>query len=233
MNAPMCALPTRLLARRWALLGLFMGVFTPLVVFGELAEDVWAREGFSWDTPLLWVIHAYASPPLDTLMLLITDVGAPLPMIGFVAVLLGLLLRRGRYGDAVFAAIAVGGAALLDVLAKGLFQRHRPELWPQLTPETDWGFPSGHAMGSLAVVATLVIVLWPTRWRWLALGVGGVFVLLVGLSRLYLGVHYPSDIVAGWCASLAWVTGVYHLRSVPLPAGFPHRMAQWRGLRGA
>jgi len=119
-----------------------------------LAEDVWAREGFSWDTPLLWGIHAYANPSLDTLMVLITNVGAPLPMIGFVAVLLGLLLWRRRSGAAAFVAVAVGGAALLNVLAKALFQRHRPALWPQLSPETDYGFPSGHAMDSLAVVAT-------------------------------------------------------------------------------
>ena len=225
-------LSARLFARRWALLELFVGILAPLVVFGGLAEDVWSREGFAWDGPLLWAIHARATPTLDALMLLLTDVGAPLPMIALVALLLALLVWRRRYGEATFATVAVGGAALLNVLAKALFQRHRPELWPQLTPETDYGFPSGHAMGSLAVVATLVIVLWPTRWRWLALGVGGIFVLLVGLSRLYLGVHYPSDILAGWCASLAWVSGVYQLRSLPLPARLPRRIAHWRGLGG-
>ena len=232
MSVRLRDLQVRLIAWRWALLGLFVGVFAPLVVFGELAEDVWVREGFAWDTPLLWGIHAYANPSLDTLMLLITNVGAPIPMIGFVAVLLGLLLWRRRYGAAAFVAVAVGGAALLNVLAKALFQRHRPALWSQLSPESDYGFPSGHAMGSLAVVAALVIVLWATRWWWLALGIGGLFVLLVGLSRLYLGVHYPSDILAGWCASLIWVTGVYHLRAVPLPARFPRRLARWRSLGG-
>ncbi len=232
MNARLRDLRTLLIARRWALLGLFVGVFVPLVIFGELAEDVWAHEGFAWDTPLLWGIHAYANPSLDTPMLLITNVGAPLPMIGFVAALLGLLLWRRRTGAAAFVTVAVGGAALLNVLAKALFQRHRPALWPQLTPETDYGFPSGHAMGSFAVVAALVIVLGATRWRWLALGVGALFVPLVGLSRLYLGVHYPSDILAGWCASLIWVTGVYHLRAVPLPVRLPRRLARWQGLGG-
>jgi membrane-associated phospholipid phosphatase len=174
------ALHARILARRWALLGLFAGILAPLVVFGDLAEDVWRREGFAWDGSVLWAIHAHANPTLDTIMVLITDVGAPLPMIAFVAVLLGVLLWRSRYGDAFCAAVAVGGAALLNLLAKALFQRHRPELWPQLTPETDYGFPSGHAMGSLGVVATLVLVLWPTRWRWPALGGGAVFVCWSG-----------------------------------------------------
>ena len=222
----------RLIARRWALLALFLSIFAPLVIFGRLAEDVWEREGFAWDAPLLWAIHAHATPTLDALMLLITEIGAPLPMIGFVAALLGVLAWRRRYGAVAFATVAVGGASLLNLLAKALFQRHRPALWPQLAPETDYGFPSGHAMGSLAVVATLVIILWPTRWRWVALIVGGLFVVLVGLSRLYLGVHYPSDVLAGWCASLAWVSGVYRLRTLPLPTHFPQRLARWRQLRG-
>ena len=204
------------LSRPGALLALFFGVLAPLLVFGFLAEDVWSREGFAWDLPLLRAVHARATPSLDTTMLFFTRVGAPLPMIAFVALALLALLLRGRRGAALFFALAVGGAAGLNVVAKLVFQRARPTLWPSLVTETDYSFPSGHAMGSLVVVAALVFLTWRTRGRWPTLALGAPFVAVVGLSRVYLGVHYPSDILAGWCASLAWVAGVWLLlRAVP------------------
>jgi len=205
-----------LVARPRALLALFSGVLAPLLVFGFLAEDVWLREGFAWDLPLLRAVHARATPTLDTTMLFFTRVGAPLPMIAFVALALLALLLRDRRGDALFFALAVGGAAGLNVVAKLVFQRARPALWPSLVTETDYSFPSGHAMGSLAVVAALVFLTWRTRGRWPILALGALFAAAVGLSRVYLGVHYPSDILAGWCASLAWVAGVWLLlRAAP------------------
>jgi membrane-associated phospholipid phosphatase len=204
------------LSRPGVLLALFIGILAPLLVFGFLAEDVWTREGFAWDLPLLRAAHAHATPTRDATMLFFTSVGAPLPMIAFVALALLALLLRGRRGDARFFALAVGGAAGLNVVAKLLFQRARPALWPSLVTETDYSFPSGHAMGSLAVVAALVFLTWRTRGRWPILALGALFVAVVGLSRVYLGVHYPSDILAGWCASLAWLVGVWLLlRAAP------------------
>jgi undecaprenyl-diphosphatase len=85
-----------------------------------------------------------------------------------------------------------------------------------MLPESTFSFPSGHAMQSMAVGAALVILLWETRWRYVALLLSASFVLAVGLSRIYLGVHYPSDILAGWAASVAWVVG---LRSVMMNRG--------------
>jgi undecaprenyl-diphosphatase len=102
----------------------------------------------------------------------------------------------------------VGGAALINFLAKQAFGRVRPELWISRVQETTYSFPSGHAMSTMAVAAALTFLLWKTRWKWLMLAGGAAFVLMVGLSRVYWGVHYPSDILAGWAASIAWVAGV-------------------------
>jgi undecaprenyl-diphosphatase len=113
--------------------------------------------------------------------------------------------------QAAFWVLAVGGTALLNMLAKHVFARVRPDFWVSLLPETTFSFPSGHAMHSMAVVAALVALTWHSRWRWLVALIGVCFVFLVGLSRIYLGVHFPSDILAGWTASLTWVIGLSFL----------------------
>lgn len=193
---------------RWRLLLLFVGVLAPLYLFGELAEDVLDQQAFFFDEPLLLFFYRNATPTLDAIMLFFSLIGY---QIGVVPIDIGvalLLLWRRRWGDALFWILAVGGAALLNLAAKAAFGRVRPDLWMSIAPETTYSFPSGHAMGSMALAAALAVLLWPTRWRSLAIVGGALFTVLVGVSRVYLGVHYPSDILAGWAASLAWVIGV-------------------------
>jgi undecaprenyl-diphosphatase len=190
------------------LLVLFVGVLAPLAVFGKIAEDVWERENLTHDAPLLYFIHAYATPSRDVWAIFLTQLGGVHIMALVSAALVLLLLQQRRFRDARFFALSVGGAALLNVLVKAFFGRARPQLWLSPAPELDYGFPSGHSMLTMAFVAALVIIAWPTRGRWPMLVLGGAFVALIGLTRLYLGVHFPSDVLAGWCASLAWVTGV-------------------------
>lgn len=196
------------IAHRLRLLTLFAAVLLPLTLFGVLAEDVIDNEGFFFDDPLLLYAHGLATPGRDAFMLLISRLGYQWGVIpATAAILLWLLFRRRRL-DSIFFGLAVIGAALLNQTAKFFFGRDRPKLWPSVAPEPTFSFPSGHAMGSTALVAALVVLLWPTRWRYPMLLLGCLFVLLVSLSRIYLGVHYPSDILAGWVASFAWVMGL-------------------------
>jgi undecaprenyl-diphosphatase len=129
---------------------------------------------------------------------------------------LGLALRR-RFREGLFAGISIIGSLLLNVAAKHSFARTRPSLWQSIAPETTYSFPSGHAMGSMTLALVAVLLCWHLRshrgwsWRWPVTLVAAVFVLLVGLSRIYLGVHYPSDILAGWAAASVWTVGVYGL----------------------
>ncbi len=129
---------------------------------------------------------------------------------GAVAVFAGLL-AAGRIRRATYFGLAVGGSALLNLLAKAVFVRERPSLWLSIAPEHSYSFPSGHAMGAMSLAATIVLLVWYTPWRWPALVLGLAFTAWVGASRVYLGVHFPSDILAGWTAALAWVSGVYLL----------------------
>jgi len=85
-----------------------------------------------------------------------------------------------------------------------LFHRDRPTFWHSLITETGYSFPSGHAMISSALIVGLIVLLWNTKWRITSIIVGGFIVLMIGLSRLYLGVHYPTDVVAGWSAGFIW-----------------------------
>jgi len=121
------------------------------------------------------------------------------------------LAWRRRFRDGLFFGLAVLGSVMLDVVAKLHFARVRPSLWISFAPENTFSFPSGHAMGSATLAVALILLLWPTRWRWLTLIGSVLFVALVGLSRVYLGVHYPSDILAGWAAGTAWVVAVHQL----------------------
>jgi undecaprenyl-diphosphatase len=143
---------------------------------------------------------------IDSAMRAVSTLGgarvlAPLAL----ACVLALLWRR-RPLTALLLTLASLGAALNPPL-KELFHRARPDLFAPRVSESGYGFPSGHAMTSMAIVGGLCAVAWRTRARWPALLAGGLFVLAVGASRVELGVHYPSDVLAGWAFSLAWVVG--------------------------
>jgi len=195
----------------WRLPFLFVGVLLPLWGFGELAEDVRAGDAFFFDRPLLEFAHAHASPFFDQLALLLARIGYRDGVLPFDIALVLFLALRGRKRESLFAGIAFGGSALLNIATKHYFARARPDFWLSLAPETSFSFPSGHAMGSMTLAAVLAMLAWNTRWRWPVLVVAGAFALLVGASRVYLGVHFPSDILAGWSAALAWSLGVYAL----------------------
>jgi undecaprenyl-diphosphatase len=201
-----------IIERRVQITVLFACVLLPLALFGEIAEDVWEGESLDFDHPIQMWARSLTNPTLDAIMVWISHLGAPKTMAALCVPIALTLLIRNRRGDAGFFLISVIGAALLNLLAKLVFRRSRPDLWVSIDPRADFSFPSGHAMGTMALVAAIIVLLWPTPWRIPAVFVGGSVVILVGASRVYLGVHYPSDVLCGWLASLAWVVGLYRIR---------------------
>lgn len=194
--------------RRWQILWLFIGVWLPLIIFGHLAEEVLEQEDFRLDRTLLLGLQQWSNPWFGKVALLFRFLGGPdvLTPLSLVVVLYLLWLRRIR--AALFFTLVMGGAVGLNLLAKAYFQRPRPDLFTPTILEPNYSFPSGHAMGSMAFAVAVVALLWPSRWRWTALVLAGLFVLLVAFSRIYLGAHYPSDVLGGWMASLAWGVGL-------------------------
>ncbi|MCL5965580.1 MAG: phosphatase PAP2 family protein [Deinococcus sp.] len=187
----------------WALLLLFAGVFL------KLAEDVYQHEGFALDRPVLAWLEAQQSPALTILMKGLTHLGSAAILGPSTLLLIVWLGMRKAWREMAFPALSVGGAAFLNLGAKYFFARPRPGLFPQVVPEQDFGFPSGHAMGSAAFFLALFLLCRRSA-PGLALWVGGLGLLLtsaVSFSRLYLQVHFPSDVLAGLALGAAWVLG--------------------------
>lgn len=193
----------------WLLLLVFAGLLLPLWGFAELADEIHEQEAIVFDVPVLEYAHGLAREGYDKLFVIVSQLGYQYGVVPFDIGLVVVLVARRRFREAIFAAIALGGSALLNIAAKQFFARERPSLWESIAPEHNYSFPSGHAMGSMTLAATLILLSWTTRWRWPVLIVMAPFVLLVGFSRLYLGVHFPSDILAGWAVATAWVVAVY------------------------
>lgn len=180
----------------------------PLVLFMELADGVKERDTLRFDEAVLRTVNTFASPVLDDLMVLVTHLGGVIGVLIATVGLLLLLWRRRMRRMAVLLVAGVGGAAVLNVLLKAFYQRDRPELWERLVVENSYSFPSGHAMASGALACSLIVIFWSTRWRWWVVPGAGIYMISVGVSRLYLGVHYPTDVVSGWLVSAAWIAVV-------------------------
>ncbi len=202
----------------WRLLLVFAGLLLPLWGFGSLAETLHEGGMFPFDVPVLQAVHAMVNAGLDRAFVMISKLGYAWGVVPFDVLFVATLLLRRHVREGVFAAVSIVGSLLLNMAAKHSFARARPDLWRSISPaETTFSFPSGHAMGSMTLAMVLVLLCWSVRtpwgwrWRWPVTILATAFVLLVGLSRIYLGVHYPSDILAGWTAALAWVVGVYGL----------------------
>src|SRR5690606_7487812 len=209
-------------ARRhgWRLALLFAGMLLPMWAFLELADEVHEAEAIVFDEPILLLAQFFASEGFDRVFLFFSEIGYAWGVVPVDIALVVLLLALRRWRQGLFAAVATGGSALLNIATKRLFARDRPSLWESISPEATYSFPSGHAMGSMTLALVLVLLAWPTRLRWWVVGAMVVFVPMVGLSRVYLGVHYPSDILAGWAAAAMWTVSAYlllHRRTVTGP----------------
>lgn len=198
------------LQRYWRrLLLVFAVLLLPLWGFASLAEEVGDGDAFPFDEPLLRYAYSFASPASDRFFSVVTHLGYEWFVVPFDVLLVLVLAWKGRMREGMFAGIALGGSALLNMATKQWYARERPELWLSLLPEHSYSFPSGHAMGSMTLAWVAMLLAWRTRWRWPVVLVASAFAIAVGVSRVYLGVHYPSDILAGWTAASVWVAASF------------------------
>ena len=183
-------------------------------LFGWLAEEVLEHEFTSINTAILLNIHAYHTPVLDELALTITSIGSPIGIAIIGVLFISSLLLMKRYVDLGTFAVVLIGAVVLQLTFKLLFHQVRPHVFEPLVVENDFGFPSGHSLTSFAIwgffawwIISLDEASWTIRavWRWV-LGVLGLSIgMLVALSRLYVGVHWPTDVLAGMLLAFSWI----------------------------
>ena len=159
------------------------------------------------DTAFTNFLHGLANPTLDALMNAVTNLGSSVVLAAVVGLAAVLLVVRRRRPEAVFIVIALVGTLVLNDRLKLFFQRPRPGLdWAEVPPET--GFPSGHSMNSFVVYLAIALVIWRLGGRRVgivAVAFAIVLAVSVGISRVYLGAHWLSDVIGGYLAGALWL----------------------------
>lgn len=200
--------------REFAPIGLLLGIGAPLWAFAAIADEVGEGDVRQIDENLLLALRTddRADPVgpewFETMLMDVTALGgfAVLALATLIAV--GFLLTLKRWSDALMLLVAtIGGAAISEGLKVG-FNRPRPDLVAHIVEATSMSFPSGHAMLSAVTYLTLGALIARSQdsktVRFYVLGVALLLTVLIGVSRVYLGVHWPTDVLAGWCLGAAW-----------------------------
>ena len=192
-------------------LGLGLGAAVlALYLFAVLADEVMEQETIQIDNAVLGALRAAQSPALDRLAFVISAFGAEVLAV-LMVVLLILFVWQRRWGAAVGLLVTVVGAQMLNNVLKDWFHRTRPAPLEGLIPAQAFSFPSGHAMVAAAFYLFIGYLAWRIltgRVRIICAAFLMLIALLIGLSRLYLGVHYLTDVVAGYIAGVAWTDAV-------------------------
>lgn len=181
-----------------------------LLIFAEFAEELLENELAVFDTRVTIWIHSMVSAPLTQLMKLISMAGGNWLFLGFTALGVALFLYRKQhhFWDALIVQICLWGGALFNYGLKWMFKRERPSLG-RLVDAGGFSFPSGHSMVSFAFYGMLMYLVYinlpRTLPRMILVILISAFIMLVGMSRVYLGVHYPSDVAAGFAAGGVWL----------------------------
>lgn len=168
---------------------------------------------------------------LEVAALDITALGSATVLGLTVAAVAGFLVLQGMYRHAVFVLVASAGGWLLNSVLKELFARPRPDVVPHLREVMTLSFPSGHALTSAAIYLTLGALLMRVSERRLTkfycMAVAMLATLLIGATRVYLGVHYPTDVLAGWLIGISWALSCWLIeRSLERTAGLKREKAR-------
>lgn len=197
--------------RKPLLLGLLLAVLV-LAASDAMVLHVLRGSAAEFDNAVRLAVHSFASPPLNLAMQALTWMGAPVTLIGLTLGVAALLWRWGLRHRAWLPPVALALAEALTEPAKYLVRRPRPEPWFGLHAPESWSFPSGHSLDSmlcyLACGAALLPLLGSRGERVALMAICIAMPLLIGTSRIYLGVHWPTDVLTGWVAGACAALGL-------------------------
>ena len=193
-------------------------------VFKKQAEHVVAGRADRYDDVIMQAVHTIDNKPINDAMHAITQLGTH-AAIGTAAGLTAIaMFRKGRANDAWTVIVSTGGAMAINTILKNVFQRQRPvEMARRIALPDSHSFPSGHSLLSAAtypIIAHHLVQDSPIATQGLVHTLAGAIILSVGFSRIYFGVHFPSDVLGGFAAGFGWL-GLTSLTHTLLERGAP------------
>jgi undecaprenyl-diphosphatase len=209
-------------AETWLLVSAFL-IAVLVLMFGLIANQVMAGSSTHFDRSIILALRGGANNLSEPTGLAwvpgaardVTALGSVMVLGILVVTVAGYLLLSGARATALLVLVAVAGGEAINSLLKILFARPRPDLFAPAVEVFTASFPSGHAALSAITYMTLALVLARgTKSRQLRIYIMAVaitLIILIGVSRVYLGVHYPTDILAGWCFGSAWALSFWVL----------------------
>ncbi len=199
-------------------LGAFAVLSWAVLAFLDIAEDMREADGQSFDLAVLNALRVAPHDPigprwLESAAIELTALGGIAVLFSLAAILVGGLLIVKRPRAAIIVLVALAGGVLLSETLKDVFERTRPPEAYRLVEVTNESFPSGHALLSTVFYFTLGGVLASVADRRMlrlyALACAALLALMIGATRIYLGAHWASDVLAGWCLGAAWALLVW------------------------
>lgn len=196
-------------SERFILILGFVLAVSALWFFAWIAEEMLEGSTAQFDSQVRSLVHAHSTGQVTAVMKFLTLFGSSLVMTPLALLALTLCYIRREFHALKMLAATFAGALVLELLLKSIFHRVRPAPFFDILRPASYSFPSGHALFSFCFFAGLLVVISPRLARpkakivlWL---ISVVLIFGIGFSRIYLGVHYPSDVLAGYAAGLVWV----------------------------
>jgi undecaprenyl-diphosphatase len=193
------------------------------LVFRWFAGEVAEGEAAAFDDAVRAAVHSVGSPWLTTVFKAISFTGKVAVLTGFGAAAVAVLAYFRRWRDITLVLVTMAGEIFLELTLKDAYRRVRPAPYFDLPPAESYSFPSGHALGSLCFYGIIAFVICrrvEDRFTRIAIAaLAAVWVFAIGLSRVYLGMHYPSDVAGGFFVGAIWLGAVLVAeRSIARPA---------------